>query len=256
MVVENPSTTEGVGSRHAPAALLGHLGTAAEKAKMPEDPNTLEASQTSLPAAPATLRQDAETKEPDAAETPTAEPAAETPQTAQLARPTADSVRLTFEANGSTKNVQALRRPLQLTFDMQVPIRVAKSDGHSAELGVREDWILQAVDGHPVAEDFHVFYADFIHRLNALSGDYLLPLLFQRLDGSRWTIAVPTRPLGLTLGLELPTYVREVSGAALQLGIGVGWQLLRFADKDVASYDSFPAFLEEFSRHLELVCAR
>jgi hypothetical protein len=157
--------------------------------------------------------------------------------------PTGPAVTLEFHQG----IVAITKRPVQIVFDYtKSPVEVCKVAGHGAELGVKEGWTIKSMDGKEVDADFQVFYGRFMMRLNSLPGDFVLPLLFKREDGSLKTIMVPRAPLGMSLDKKLPAPVRNVAGLSAQLGIKAGWTLLRYADILLESHPDFATFFEDF----------
>lgn len=77
-----------------------------------------------------------------------------------------------------------------------------------------------------------------------------LQLLFRTETGDTKAIIVPSSPLSMSMKDRLPVKVEKAEGLAKQLGIAVGWELLRCGDTSVTSFASFPEFFQDFKEAL------
>lgn len=152
-----------------------------------------------------------------------------------------------LEFHEGSAPVVITRRPVQLSFSFsKTPVQVCKVEGHAAELGIQEGWTVKSLDGVAVDADFQVFYSSFVHRLNDLEGDYILPLLFEKSNGEKKTCQVPSAPIGLSFNKTMPITIESSKGLAAQLGLQKGWRLLKYADKVVDAHADFNAFWADF----------
>jgi hypothetical protein len=156
---------------------------------------------------------------------------------------------LLFKTAEGSKEV-TVTRPLELSFHGRVPVVVERAEGHSKELGIQAGWELERLDGDPVEGDFDAFFQKFLQRMRLLPHHYVLPLLFRKPDGLEVTLQLHERPVGITFDALMPIVVRHVFGHGQDIGVQIGWTLLKFGSKDVSDFGSFDEFFTSFANHL------
>lgn len=145
--------------------------------------------------------------------------------------------------------VSITKRPVQLGFNTDaMPAEVNMAGGHAAELGIQMGWKLKSLDGQDVDPDINAFFVTFVERLNALDGPLQLPLLFRIPTGETQAIVALSSPLGMEICMGFPVTVDRISGLALQLGIEPGWELLRYGETPVSSFETFSDFFRDFRK--------
>jgi len=134
----------------------------------------------------------------------------------------------------STEQLSFFKVPLGMAFKRKDPGLVSgvAADSHAAELGVREGWVISAINGEDMTgKDFGTFFSklqmESVEAALGLDGARILPIAFRLPDSSIKKVNFTKSPLGLEIGEEEATTIKGAAAGtqAAQMGVQVGWMI-------------------------------
>jgi hypothetical protein len=125
-----------------------------------------------------------------------------------------------------------------------------EAEGLSRDLGIEPGFIFRSIDGAPVKPNFEEFFADFLRAMEQLPFHYEVELEFATQSGTRKTVRLRQRPIEMMFAASLPIVISSTQGHSEDLGIRAGWQLKRFARRNVDDCATFEEFCDAFKAAL------
>jgi hypothetical protein len=183
----------------------------------------------------------------------------------QVAPTEPEGLPLTFDTGSGLSTVYATERPLGLQFyKNELPIKITgEKDGHGKDIGIQVGWTLVAINHVDITKwSFDTVDHVLHNEVGALPGpngedmpdptasatslwrDAAPPpkkatgvtLTWKDATGARHEVTATKKPLGLSSHAKVPIkVVSEKEGHGKQIGIKVGWELVKIGDVDVTN---------------------